>query len=91
MSRPWWTGTEVTRPSAWRNRLCEPRCRVSRKPNRSSRAMTSRALRIGGFDTTHATTVCMPTNSASSSGSPSSRRRRMTSFKLRLSSSSVSA
>ena len=54
-------------------------------------ATTSRGLRIGGLATDQATTVWMPTNSASRLGSPSSSRRAMTSFKLRFNSSSVSA
>jgi hypothetical protein len=51
MSRPGWKGTVVTRPSGWRNCLCEPRCRTSAKPSRSSSATTSRGLRTGAFAT----------------------------------------
>jgi hypothetical protein len=66
MSRHWCSGTVVTRSSACRNCLCEPRWRTSGNPNRSSSATTSRGLRIGGLATNYATTVWMPTNSASS-------------------------
>jgi hypothetical protein len=34
MSRPACIGTVVTRPSEWRNCLCDPRCRTSTKPRR---------------------------------------------------------
>src|SRR5215207_139685 len=47
MSLPVCIGTVVTRPSACRNCLCEPRWRTSTNPSRSRRATTSRGLTTG--------------------------------------------
>jgi len=90
MSRPAWNGTVVVRPAPLRNCLCEPRCRTSTKPKRLRIATTSEGLRTGTLPTTQATaTFCTPTNSDSSTGSPSSRSIDITSRRLAFSSSSV--
>ncbi len=47
MSRPECNGTVVTRPSGWRNCLCEPRCRTSVKPCALRSATTSRGFKTG--------------------------------------------
>lgn len=91
-SRPAWNGTVVCRPSGCRNCLCEPRWRTSTKPRRSNRVTTSRGLRTGSVPMRHAQatrSVCVPTNSASSGGSPSSRSMATTSSRFACSSSRV--
>lgn len=88
---PTCTGTVVTRPSGWRKRLCEPRWRTSSNPSAERTATTSLGLRTKGDTRTQATTtICVPTNSPTRSGTPSLRIMAMTSLRLSLSSSNVS-